>query len=618
MSKKIIPWLTLSFIIGINLYFGLPRLQNFAGIDEPLWSYGRVPKFWKSIEKQNWKGTSLCDKPGITLAAISGTGLPFSENPKDYEKLRYEVKTPEQAKTIRDIHFNLRLPVFIFTLATLPIFYFFLKRLFEEETALFSVLFIGLSPILLGISLMINTDALLWNLVPLTLLSFFIYQKENNRKFLYLSGLFLGLALITKFVANLLFPFIFLLFFLRYILDKKISQPDNYFKKAVIDYGTLVFISIATVFIFYPAAWVKPKTLLDVTIFSKAFYKTWPWFFGFVFVAIMDIYLLNGKIIVRICDFFRKYKKIIIRIIYSASLFLIVFAIANTYSGMKIFDFQPIFNFPSAELGKIQSFLGDFNATLLSSFYPLIFGLTPVVAIFFVTGLIVNLKQSEIKEETIYLFSLICFILAYYLASALSEVAPTVRYQIVVYPLASIIAAFGLNHVLKGKTLRKYFTASKFYLLLAVIFLSSIISLLSIKPFYLSYASNLLPKKYVLNLRDMGDGSWEIAQYLNNLPNAVNLKIWSDKGAVCESFVGKCFDSLKKSKVEDVKFDYFVVSAGREAKSLYMATLRGVKFSGDLEVEKIYDPGTVPELRIDIDNRPRNFIKVIKADNLKN
>ena len=131
---------------------------------------------------------------GRHLAAISGLGLPWvNGDPTKLGDLRYTPKTPEQLQALHSLYFDLRLPVFLFTLAILPVFYWLIKRLLGKRIARSSIIFIGLSPVLLGISLMINADAVLWSLLPLTLLSFLVYQKENNRNFLYLSGFLLGI-----------------------------------------------------------------------------------------------------------------------------------------------------------------------------------------------------------------------------------------------------------------------------------------------------------------------------------------------------------------------------------------------------------------------------------------
>jgi len=56
-------------------------------------------------------------------------------------------------KDINDINFYFRLPIYLFCVLLLPLFYILLKKLFDETTALIAFIFISLSPILLGISL---------------------------------------------------------------------------------------------------------------------------------------------------------------------------------------------------------------------------------------------------------------------------------------------------------------------------------------------------------------------------------------------------------------------------------------------------------------------------------
>jgi len=617
MKEKIITILFFLIIVASSFYFGFHRLENFSGVDESLWSYGRVPQFWSAIKKMKWKSTTLCDKPGITLAAISGIGLLWvNEDPEHLGQLRYTPKTSQQLQALNNLYFSLRLPVFLFALAMLGVFYLLIKRLLGMHIARASIIFIGLSPVILGISLMINTDAILWSLLPLTLLSFLIYQKENNRKFLYLGGFLLGLALVDKYIANILFPFFFGLIFLKYISDDEAHRAEDYFKKSFADYGLLILVCAATIFVFFPAAWVKPKTLLDVTIFSKAFYGTWRAFFTLVILAAADIYLLKSWLLGTLCDWIKTHRKWLFRTVYAIALFLIAFVLLNTYSGMKIFDFQSVFSFQTFELANINLRFGEPLVIMLSSFFPLIFSLIPAVAFLFIFAVVRSGMSRMKKNESTHVFYLLLFILFYYLGSAVSGVSPTVRYQIVLYPLVSIIAAVGLSHLLYMKSLKKYLSpAHSFFIILLMLFAASIFSLKSIQPFYLSYASDLLPKKYVLNLRDMGDGSWEAAQYLNSLPDAKNLKVWSDKGGVCEAFVGTCSDSLKQSNLK-TEFDYFVITAGREAKSVYMGNKRAAELNNSIKIDNLYLEANPYVFRLDIDGRSGNFVKVIKADTL--
>jgi hypothetical protein len=113
----------------------------------------------------------------------------------------------------------------------------------------------------------------------------------------------------------------------------------------------------------------------------------------------------------------------------------------------------------------------------------------------------------------------------------------------------------------------------------------------------------------------MGDGSWEAAQYLNSLPDAKNIQVWSDRGGVCEAFVGVCSDSLKKSQLKN-KYDYFVVSAGREEKSVQRGTESLAKLNDTIPIGKLYSETNPEVFRLNINGRSGNFVKVMRADSL--
>ncbi len=104
----------------------------------------------------------------------------------------------------------------------------------------------------------------------------------------------------------------------------------------------------------------------------------------------------------------------------------------------------------------------------------------------------------------------------------------------------------------------------------------------------------------------MGDGSYEAAEYLNTLPNAQGLRVWSDKGAVCAVFVGDCSVSFNKKRFEADIPDYLVLSTGRKRKTVNMW------LSGNVPVRFQDAYETIPpEFTVILDGRPDNFVKVI-------
>ena len=78
---------------------------------------------------------------------------------------------------------------------------------------------------------------------------------------------------------------------------------------------------------------------------------------------------------------------------------------------------------------------------------------------------------------------------------------------------------------------------------------------LALTPFPLSYASSLLPMTHHTDVKDMGAGSYEAAQYLNSLPDAEHMLIWTDKDGVCKFFVGRCKRGLNYQSLRDEEDD---------------------------------------------------------------
>ncbi|OIP60308.1 MAG: hypothetical protein COZ29_02350 [Candidatus Moranbacteria bacterium CG_4_10_14_3_um_filter_45_9] len=604
--KKYLAPLFIVIILLTNLGFGLSRLGNYSSVDEPYWTYGRITKFWNGIKAHNWKTTSVNDKPGITVAILSGAGL-IKMDPMPYKSLRGDVKTDSQLRDINDINFYFRLPIYLFCVFLLPLFYIFLRKLFDETIALVAFIFISLSPILLGIALIINPDSLLWIFLPLSLLSYFVFQKSTEKKYLYASGFLLGLSLLTKYVSNILYIFFFFLPFLEYIFLNEKPEIIAYLKRSLRNYAIIVGISMLTFFVLYPATWVNPSILLEGTFLSKAFKTTWPLFVGIIALILADIFLFKSIVTTKTLEFFSRKKMMLFQIVSVLFLISIAFVLLNTYTDMSILDTNGAIASPKGIGEEGSSRILLYADRMVADIYSLIFAISPLVLFAFITALMLVFKKKwrESYEAKI-VFYLTLFILFYYLASTVNNVVATVRYQIALYPFTFIISAIGLAHILSLEKVKKFLPSYTAYLL---IFIIGIVSLIGIKPFYFAYTSVLLPEKYFVNLKDMGDGSFEAAEYLNSLPEPEKLVVWSDKGAVCAVFKGKCIIGFTDKRVKGVNFDYVVVSSGRKSRTL--------KMSGNAHTPIDFKASYASEnalFKVTFGNRPNNYVKVFSID----
>ncbi|HPX94621.1 MAG TPA: glycosyltransferase family 39 protein [Candidatus Moranbacteria bacterium] len=606
--------LLILLVISINLFFGLPRIANFSAIDEHLWTYDRIPQFWNAIEQQKWKQTNINDKPGVTDAIISGIGLLFVD-PLEYKSIRQEPKSEEQLAMMKKINTAMRLPIYLFTLAMAPIFFIFLKKLFNETIAAIAVAIIYLSPIILGISLFINPDSLLWIFSSLSIICFLLLQKTGKSSYAHASGAFLGLALLTKYVSTLLYAYFLLLIFLNYVLSKSEHDPAKYFKKAFSDYLRMFLISFATIFVLYPATWISLKVFLKRTLLSRPFEPIWEFFLAFLVLFFVDAFLLNGRIFKTILDPFKKYKKHIILFFFSSFLLAGAVVLLNTYGIIKTYDFELLLASPKGgdqDTFRIMRSAGG----VFTGIFVLFFEMSPIIFLSLIFAVASSFKNDLFeKKSTLSIFFLLSFIMLYYLGSAINHIESTIRYQISVLPIAAVIAAIGIYRLANIKRLKGFFE-QRMFLLYAMLAAALTVSLISIKPFYFSYASSFLPKDYVLNVKDMGDGSFEAARYLNSLPDAKNLTVWADKVAVCELFVGTCHVNLRPNVVND-EIDYFVVSRGRTEKSLSFSSER-LSAERASHFREMYSSECECEYEIEIDERPGNFIRIIKNKMIEN
>ena len=603
-------------VIAIVLLFdcslGLSRLGTYSAVDEPYWTYGRISKFWTAVSQEKWKSTNINDKPGITVAILSGFGL-LRYDPMAYKDLRSDMKTPDQLAAVDGINFSFRLPIVLFCLAMLPVFFVLLKRLFGETVALTGFLLIALSPIILGISMIINPDSLLWALLPLSILSYlaFQYRKGPDDRYLYLSGVFLGLSLLTKYVSNVLYVFFFFLPFLEYVLTEEKPALPVFLRKSLRDYVIIVLVSMATFFVLFPATWAHPDILLKGTFLSKVFETTWPLFAGLIIVILVDLFLFGSKAATWTLGTVSKYRQTLVRLVIGSFLAATVFVLIDTYLGMKPVDFEGILASPKG-IGT-DPILTRYLGAILADFSALIFGIHPLALLGLLSGLVLAFgKRTAHSVETKASLFFVIFIFLYYLGSTVNDTAATVRYQIALYPLALVIAAIGIVSLWniskkRAATLRKGIMPGIAAFAFLIVLLAT--SVLLVRPFYFSYESSLLPRPYLLNTKDMGDGSFEAAAYLNALPDAGTLSVWSDKGAVCAEFVGTCTIGFTKKDLTGKHFDYFVISMGRQNRSL--------KLSGSVndivDFKAIYGTDAYVKNFV-LGGRPENFVRIIPAD----
>ena len=589
----------------VYLYFGIDHLGKAFYVDEKLWIYDRIETYWDNVITGDWYNTRPSDKPGVTTAILSGPGLLFFDPSTFNEGATHKDQLEQMFFALR---FPLLISIFIFILIT----FFCARKVIPTEAALLFFVFLCLSPLLLGIARMINPDALLWIFFLVSFLCFMRYLFDSSLSALYCAGIFLGLSLLTKYIAN-----IFIIFYFFVILADPIIRKRSYdqimqvMRARLIQFGIMLIIALSVFYIFYPGTWVKHDRILLATIHSEAFASTWIYFAVFTCLLIADVFLNRAKITSATIHFLHTYRAWIIYGILSIFTAFILFMTLNVYTNMSFLDFTYIIESPKSVYRDVGPF-----ALFSASFYPLIFGVTPIVIIGLILGIFHTLRSKEWQSSHMIIFYSIIFILMYYAGSIINHVMPIVRYQIVLYPLIILIASIGwtmsLSHFFKKNP-------KNIILLCSLILLCESVQLFTLHHFYFSYNSPLLPYRYIINSKDMGDGNYEVAQYLNTLPRAENMLVWTDKTGLCQFFVGSCNNMIQDLSLIEIvpQIDYYIISQNRK-NYIERLTLQKKENRADypIRLDRLYNIGTKKEFELFPGGREAQFIRVIPSSDV--
>jgi len=646
--KKYFP-LILAIIIFIG--FGLYHISKFETIDEHFWKYDRIEKYFNGIKEHNLKKTRINDKPGVTVALLTGIGLPFSPSLSEHEDMARESKytmtknngkerllyAMYQTDQTQRINYSLRLPILLFNgLIMLPLLFWLMTRAFDRRVASIGIVFIGINPILIGISQIINPDALLWSFSAGALLSFFALLKTNERKFIVLTGILTGFSLLSKYTANLLFIFYTLAYIYFTVLQKSIIPP---FKESLILYTKKIFgiavVSWAILALFMPAIIIAPKHFLYATLYSPVLdpivslfssalhinnflftpdgtYKIIPLTL-FSLLIFTIIFIIIPPIIVVVFRRFPKILPILGKIILVTLLLIFIFSFINAWFGTPLFSLDNLKEVSRAN-GDVSFPQFDNEPTvifwlkaLLVQSQNFVFSLSTVVTIsLFTVALFVLLSKKVLHHWFVYFAFTLPFV--FFGGALMSNVFVNVRYSLMLYPLFMILSAIGVIAICDRMSWR-----FKKPLFLAIILITGLYTLFTLKPFYFNFTNTLLPHKYVVT-DAWGYGFYEAAQFLNSLDNAQNTIVWIDRNGLCQFFVGKCISS-REVYLDHTDVDYLVVTRrGSLIREPVPITDNSTK--ENISFKKYYGSQYTNNSiwKLNIDNRPGNFIKIIKIE----
>lgn len=432
----------------------------------------------------------------------------------------------------------------------------------------------------------------------------------------------------------MLFAFYLIAIFSKIIFqDSESAQKTDcrkFMSKQLLNIFIILFLSVVIFSIFLPAVFLNPDYLFKgfsqfITGPTSSFkgiseFISWKNFILVILLGASALALVICKknILGSAANFLSRQKKIILISICSLFSLVLLFSLLNALTGQRIIPFDALrdaayinepkeFNFKPLLAG--ESDLPKKTKLFLMESYPFFFSLSPILIflIFFIS--VKSLAKKISDENAAIIFSVLSFSLLYFLSTLFARVVANVRYSIMLYPLFAILGAIAIMELSQSNWLKKFHVIFLFSLFILIL---GLWTFWSIRPFYFSYASFLLPKEFSIH-DSWGHGSFEAAQYLNALPSAKEKIIWSNSDTVCRFFEGKCLRN-RRIDLGAVSPDYFVISKRGELKIsnrfLLMSPLPLEKNS-DYYFEKLKSNY---EWQILINGRPDNFIKIIKFE----
>ena len=597
--------------IGAFLMFGSLHLTKFVTADEHYWTYERIPQYFQALSEGKWKKTLINDKPGVTLALVAGTGLVFEPHPETHDiENDQDLALYESARTEK-LLLSFRLPLLLFNAGMLLYLFWIIKKLTRNAwIALWAIAGIALSPILIGVSQILNPDALLWSAGAAALLTYLTSLRfPEKKRYVVLAAVFTGLGMLSKYTAAIFYPS-FAFFLTAFILHSEFNEPKEArfrIRRHIANYAALFVGSSIVIACLLPAIFIKPIYLYRLlTGYSDS--MAWVYIGIFLLLGLISAFTFIDKDTIS-----RTIHEKGRRLYGILSKSMLLFAAASTVFliiGRRVFREWPLFEHVPFDIKETQyleslSYIPNSAETVLLNFNPLAFSLPPIIILLVCILWIRYMRPIKNESDLSFLtVSVTGFLLVFLITNTIAGVVATIRYDIILYPCMYFLAAISLWEIVasyeKPPLMRSFSTAVFAVALLVTTALSY--------PFYFNYTSDLLPKDKVI-ADAWGYGGYEAAQYINSQPDAKAAVIWADYYGVCEFIEGTCITDSRYSGAREV--DYYVTT--RRGEIRYNPSHVQWRSVTSIEPYKYYGR-TDPAWELLIDSRPENYVRVYRAN----
>ncbi len=151
-----------------------------------------------------------------------------------------------------------RLVLGLVHVALIVVMWRWLDKLLGQRLALLAGLLIALDPFLLAESRVMRAEALNAEFISLTVVGLLIYINQMRRRFLLLSGVFAGLAMLTKMSSLFLAPFVAFVLVTYFCIKRYRQQLGRPFWQVLPVYVQWSVAAFTTFVGLWPAFWLQP------------------------------------------------------------------------------------------------------------------------------------------------------------------------------------------------------------------------------------------------------------------------------------------------------------------------------------------------------------------------
>lgn len=278
-NEQVQRWTILLVIFALAL---LPRAIH--PVSRPMHWYSRAVRFSDAMLAGDWANTYQRYHPGVPTMWLAGIGLKVFAAWHDLSSEQLLDAVPVKPGVVAEAVEAGVLPLALIIALCIALSYILLSRLVGRRMGFVAACLLALDPFYITYSRVLHVDALLTTFMLVSALFLLSYLQRDERRDLVSSGVFGGLALLTKSPAIFLIPYAGLAAGVYGLVLRRSEETGNAGWRGWAEWlwgmsRTLVawMLTAAVVFVVvWPAMWVRPGYALSQIVEHIIFHAETP------------------------------------------------------------------------------------------------------------------------------------------------------------------------------------------------------------------------------------------------------------------------------------------------------------------------------------------------------